>query len=179
MRYSLLLPTAVLAGALAVGCGDNPGVTDTATDGPVFAAAETSTNVFVVDVDFTEPLLCTNEAIHWTGTTRIVEHITANRGYPLNPGGPWQHEVSLQSVRLTGVGETSGGTYRFIGTFNQSIQGPSPVNDYPVAITLTNRDKIFGPEGGLLGIGMFSVSLVINGAGELVHEDVDFTGQCR
>jgi hypothetical protein len=38
-------------------------------------------------------------------------------------------------------------------------------------------DRILGPDGGLLGIGMFSVTLVINGNGELVIGDVDFTAQ--
>lgn len=37
---SLLISTGVLESALALGCGDNPGVTDLATDGPAFAAGE-------------------------------------------------------------------------------------------------------------------------------------------
>jgi hypothetical protein len=179
MHRSLLVSMGILAGALALGCGDRVGVTDPPTDGASLGAAETSTDVFDFDVDFTDFLLCTNEAVHWTGTANIVVHITANRGFPLFPDGPWQHATIIQSVRLTGVGETTGGTYTFISTFNQSLQAASPVNDYPVAFTLTNRDKIFGPEGGLLGIGIFSVSIVVNGVGDLVIEDVDFTGQCR
>jgi hypothetical protein len=174
MRRYLFIPTTVLAGTLALGCGDPSGVTDPPPDGPAFTAAEEITNVVTVPVDF-ELSICTEEVVHWTGTLQIVDHITANRGFPLDPNNI-QHIVSLQTLRVTGVGETSGGTYLVRGTFNNSQQSPSPTDPFPATLTITNRDRVFGPDGGLLGISMFSVKLVINGSGDLVVLDVD--AQC-
>lgn len=175
MHRSLLLLPWAFSAALAVGCADRAGVTEPANDQPALASAETVTNVKVVQVEFTDELLCTGELVHWTGTTQLVEHVTANRGVP--PG--FQHTVFIASTRLTGVGETSGATYRFFSNQGETFQSPDPVDPFPLTFTLTARDRIFGPDGGLLGLGIFSVKVVVNGNAELIMEDVDFTGQCR
>ena len=168
---------ALLVGAL--GCDGPSGVTDPIIDTPSFVAAEPGTELSTFDVDFTEESpLCTDEAIHWTGTVRIVYHLTNNRGLPVS-SGLVQHEITIQSVRLTGVGETSGETYSFVSTSSASLQAPAPTEDPPATLTVTARDRIFGPEGGLLGLGMFSFKLLITPAGELLIEDPEFTAQCR
>jgi hypothetical protein len=111
------------------------------------------------------------------GTAKIVDHVTRNRGF--DDPSLFQHSVFIESTKLTGVGEATGDTYTFFSHHSESVQSPDPVDPFPTVITVTVRDRIFGPEGGVLGLGMFSVSFVLNGAGKLVHEDVDFTGQCR
>ena len=178
MTYTFrFLTAALLVGAF--GCDNGSSVTDPVADKPSYVAAEPSTEISNFDVDFTEEFpLCTDESIHWTGTVRIVYHLTNNRGLPVS-SGLVQHEITIQSVRLTGVGETSGDTYSFFSTSNASLQAPPPVDESPATLTVTTRDRIFGPNGGLLGLGMFSFKLLINPAGELVIEDPSFTAQCR
>jgi hypothetical protein len=179
MRRSLLLLTSFLASALFLGCGRPASVTGPVDDGPSFIAAETRTLVFVFPLEFTGFGLCTGEEVNWTGELKVVDHITANQGFPLNPDGPWQHSIFNRQLRLTGIGVESGDTYTLRSAINESLQSPKPDSENPTAFTTLSREKIFGPSGGLLGFGLFSAKLVLNGAGDLVLEDFDFSEVCH
>jgi hypothetical protein len=177
MRYSTTI-FATIAVAVALSCTDRAGVTDPVVDGPALAAAETVTDVSVFQDDFIESeALCTGEAVHWTGTTRVVFHQTANRGVPLLLDFI-QHRIVNVSTNWTGVGETSGDTYTFISSFHDLIQSPSPVEIFPTFLRFTFHDRVIGPDG-FLGFATFTAQLVINGAGEVVIETEDFALECR
>jgi hypothetical protein len=128
--------------------------------------------------DFIDPEApCTGEAVHWTGTTRVVFHQTANRGVPLLEDFI-QHRIVNVSTKWTGVGETSGDTYKFISSLHDLIQSPSPVEIFPTFARFTFHDRVIGPDG-FLGFATFTFQLVINGAGEVVIETEDFALECR
>ena len=151
---------------------------DPVSDGPAFDAAETVTDVFVEDLEFFDPAPpCTGEGVNWTGTARVVFHQTANRGVPVLPDFI-QHRTVNVSVDLTGVGETSGGTYRFKGSVHDIIQSPSPTEPFPTTFRFTFHDRFIGP-GGFLGFITFTAKFVLNGNGELVFDRAEFTEECR
>ena len=177
MRYSHLCPT-VLAGLLLLGCGEISSP-DPANVRPAFARAETATDVIVIHEDFIDPEpLCTGEAVHWTGTTRIVVHETSNRGAPPIPDPGAQHFVVNVAIHWTGVGETSGSTYRFSTSVQNNLQSPSPVDSFPTRQRFAFHDRVFGPDG-FLGFASGSFTSVLNGNGELVFERGRFTLECR
>ena len=149
MRHLLLTLGAALPIALILGCSDQPSPT-APVDHPAFVAAEPSKNVFTVDIDFTDFLPCTGENIHWSGTATIRIHAVINRGAVL-PEGTAQHFLVHVSVRLTGVGETTGATYRSIESTREKVQSESltlPTGSH----TLVSRTNIFGPAGRLVGV---------------------------
>jgi len=76
-RLAVLITSVLLLGV--AGCGD-VSAPDPVNERPAFAPAEVVTDVFVVDVDFTDFAACTSEPVHWTGTAHVVIHEVSNRG---------------------------------------------------------------------------------------------------
>jgi hypothetical protein len=151
---------------------------DPASDGPAFAPAETVTDVFVEEIDFTDFFLCTSEPVHWTGTARIVVHEMSNRDAPPPSDPGVQHFTVNVTVHLTGVGEISGERYTFISSVHDNIQSVDPVLPFPTAQRFSFHDRIIGPDG-LLGFATFTFKSILNGTGELVLEEEEFTEECR
>jgi hypothetical protein len=160
-----------------VGCQDASGP-DAASDGPQLAAAETEKIVSVEQLESTEFVPCAGESIHWTGTLTIRRHSLTNRGVELQED-QFQHLTIQGRVSQTGVGETSGATYRFNSVFHLSLQAESPVNPFPVVLRVSSRDLVFGPTRSPISFARFSTMLVVNGKGEVVIDQANFTTECR
>jgi hypothetical protein len=169
----------LVAGGLLVmlgGCSDTA-PTAPGNEHPDFAAAQVVTDVFVVDIDFTDFAACTSEPVHWTGTAHLVLHEVSNRGAPPPEEEGAQHFTANVSVDLTGVGEISGGTYRLRSSSHNNLQSVSPTEAFPTTFRDTFHERVFGPDG-LLGFATFTVKLVLNGTGDLVFDIEEFTEKC-
>jgi hypothetical protein len=152
---------------------------DPANQLPAFASAETFTDRVVIHEDFVDPeAMCTGEPVHWTGTTRFVVHETSNRGAPpvSDPGA--QHFIVNVSLHWTGVGETSGISYRFNSSSQFHFQSPSPVDSFPTVQRSAFYGRVIGPNG-FLGFARGTFQSVLNAKDELVFVRDNFTVECR
>jgi hypothetical protein len=136
------------------GCQE-PSEPDLASGGPAFARAEPATFVEVFTDEFTATLFCTNEEVAWTGRVVLVFHTTNNRGFPPTPDF-FQHLIEVNAVHFTGIGLSSGDTYRYNATVNHSLQAPDPVDPFPVTETVGVRERIIGPSG-FIGFATFTI----------------------
>lgn len=143
--------------------------------GPSFARAEAETTVEVRLQDFPITGFCPSEEVLWTGKVILVFHETTNRGAPSEG---FQHLVEVVSVHLTGTG-LSGNTYLLNSRFNNSMQSPDPVDPFPSEFTVSFREQVISPAGGVIGLFTFTFKFVINGAGEVVIEEGEATGECQ
>lgn len=170
-RWILLLSLA--------GCGGSS-LPQGPNQNPALDAANTSTTVTVADVEFTQFVDCAGENVLWTGTGRLLVHTTRNRGVPELPPGVFQHEVDLESLHLTGIGETSGASYMLDSKLNLTGQSESPTNPFPTVFRVTIRELVTRQPGGAIGEATFSIDFVVNGTGDVVMDQVhDFTIECR
>jgi hypothetical protein len=162
------------------GCADLAGPRSPEA-GASWQAAHPSTSVTVTELEFTQFVDCAGENVVWTGTTRVVRHTTTNRGVPPElPEGVFQHSVELESLRLTGVGETSGAAYRLRSALHVIGQAEHPVNPFPIVFRVALRDLVIRHPGGAIGRAGFTLDLRVNGTGETVLERVrEFTLDCR
>ncbi|MEO7474311.1 MAG: hypothetical protein ABIY46_03165, partial [Gemmatimonadales bacterium] len=159
----------------AAACGD-PSAPDPAGGGPASPAAATVTNISLFQLDFVDLMPCTGE-VHWTGTLRLVDHLSVNRGVPLDPDAV-QHHVISESTNLSGIGLTSGGAYRMLSSLTGSTQSESPVNTFPTTFTIILHQRLFVPGGGLPEMLTVRVKLLLNGAGQLVLDEFRFGDTC-
>jgi hypothetical protein len=143
-----------------------------------FAAATPTSTHFSFDVDEVEFISCTGEDVHWTGEVRGEEHSVSNRG--VDPSVGTQHFIQNGHVHLTGVGLTSGGSYKFHSVQRFGAQSEDPINPYPEATKFLRKDKIIGPSGGVIGLLTVGFMFVLNANGELIIDkvDLDFTLEC-
>jgi hypothetical protein len=169
------LSTCILYLGLA-GCQE-PSEPELASGGAAFARAEPATFVDVFTDEFTATLFCTNEEVAWTGRVTLVFHTTNNRGFPPTPDS-FQHLIEVNAVHFTGIGLSSGDTYRYNATVNHSLQPPDTDSPFPTTETLAVRERIFGPTG-LIGFATFTIRFVVSGSGEVVIEVVDVAEECR
>ena len=178
-RSSLLRPTVILAAGFALGCADPQSLTAPAAGGgPASARAEPSTTVEVFTEEFTATLFCTNEEVAWTGKVVLVFHTTYNQGVPPAPDF-FQHLVEVNAVHFTGIGLTSGDTYRYNARLNHSFQSPDPVDPFPFTEIIAFQERIIGP-GGVIGFFTFTFRFVVNGTDEVVIEPVPVVEEeCR
>jgi hypothetical protein len=177
MRRSPLVARVILAGVLVLGCGDRSALLDPTPDGLSFARAEPETSVERFPDEFTAMLFCTDEEVAWTGQVVLVLHTTFNRGVPPSPDF-FQHFIEVNAVHYTGVGLTSGDTYRYNATVNHSFQSPDTDDPTPTTETLAVRERIIGP-GGVIGFFTFTIRFVLSGSGQVVVEVVDEELECR
>ena len=177
-RPSLSAGCSLLLGLAA--CGDPAGPGEPAAR-PAFAAAHANTSVTVTELEFTDFVTCAGENVSWSGTARVVNHTTTNRGVPPElPEGVFQHSVELERLRLTGVGEDSGDAYRLASALHVSGHAEDPVDPFPVVFRIDLRELVSRHPGGLLGQATFRLDIRVNGAGDPVIERVrDFTINCR
>jgi hypothetical protein len=84
------------------------------------------------------------------------------------------------SLRLTGVGEASGATYRWNQVIHEGIQSES-LTEPTGAHTLVFRTNVIGPRGGLVGVVTAHLIEVATPSGNRLvpKDDVDFTLECR
>jgi hypothetical protein len=170
-RWILLLSLA--------GCG-GPSLSQGPNQDPTAEAANSNTFISVADIEFTEFVDCAGENVLWTGTGRFLVHTTTNRGVPPLPPGVFQHEVDLESLHLTGVGETSGAKYSLNHKVHIVGQSEDPVDPFPTRFRLALRDLITRQPGGAIGEVSFLLDVVVNGTGGVVIDEVhDFTIECR
>ena len=170
------LSTCILLLGLA-GCQEPSQPNLASSGGSAFARAEPVTIVEKFTDEFTATLFCTNEEVTWTGRVVLVFHTTNNRGFPPTPD-LFQHLIQVNAVHYTGIGLSSGDTYRYNATVNYSLQFPDPVDPFPGAEMLAVRERIIGPSG-FIGFATFTLRFVVNGSGEVVVEVVDFEEECR
>lgn len=172
------LPTALLVGLIA--CGD-PGAPSTPELRPSLDAASSATSVTVTGLEFAQFVDCAGETVQWTGTARLVRHTTTNRGVPPDlPEGVFQHLVELESLRLRGVGETSGAAYALHSSLRVTGHAEDPVDLFPVVFRIALRELVIRHPGGAIGTASFTLDLRVNGIGETVLDRVrDFTIDCR
>jgi hypothetical protein len=133
--------------------------------------------VEVFPVEFTATLFCTNEEVAWSGRVVLVRHTTFNRGLPPAPDF-FQHLIEVDNVHFTGIGLSSGDTYRYHARLNHSFQSPDPDDPFPTTDILAFRERIVGP-GGVIGVFTFNLRFVVSGSGEVVIEVVDVDEECR
>jgi hypothetical protein len=178
-RSSLLRPITILAAGLALGCADPQSLTAPAAGGgQAFARAEPTTSVEVFIDEFTATLFCTNEEVAWTGRVVLVRHTTFNQGVPPAPDS-FQHLIEVDNVHFTGIGLSSGDTYRYHARLNHSFQSPDPEDPFPTTENLAFRERIIGP-GGVIGFFTFTLRFVVSGTGEVVIEPVEVVEEeCR
>ena len=177
-RSSLLRPITILAAGAALGCADPQSLTAPAAGGgPASARAEPTTSVEVFTEEFTTTLFCTNEEVTWTGRVVLVFHTTYNQGVPPAPDF-FQHLIDVEAAHFTGIGLSSGDTYRYNRRLNHSFQSPDPDDPFPTTEYLSFRERIIGP-GGVIGFFTFTLRFVVSGTGEVVIEVVDVDEECR
>ena len=158
-----------------VGCQEPVGVADLASGDPAFARAETTQFVELFTDEFTATLVCTNEEVTWTGTVVLLIHTTANRGVE---DGEGQHFIRVDAVHYTGIGLTSGATYRYNATAHAVLQSPDTDSPLPTTQTITVRERIIGPTGGVVGLATFTFRFVLSGSGEVQVELEDQQVDC-
>jgi predicted small lipoprotein YifL len=148
---------------------------------PVFDAAHTNTTVTAADVEFTQFVDCAGENVLWTGIARLVIHTTTNRGVPAElPPGAFQHEIDVESLHLTGIGETSGARYRLNSKLHLIGHSENPVDPFPTVFRVTLRELVTRQPGGAVGEASFQLDLVVSATGDVVIDEVhDFTIECR
>jgi hypothetical protein len=172
-RVTTFTKCIVLLGFL--GCQE-PLETDVASGEPAFAAATTEKLVVVFTDEFTQTLACTNEEVAWLGQVTLVIHSTANRGVE---DGEGQHFIRVDAAHYTGSGLTSGDTYRYNATAHAILQSPDTDNPFPTTQTLTVREHIIGPDGGIVGLAAFALRFLLSGSGEVQIDTVDEQVTCR
>jgi hypothetical protein len=179
-RYAWLAPVALCVAFFWLGgCSKESPLMSPAETPASFAAATPTTTHFSFDIDEVEFISCTGEEVHWTGEVSGVEHSVNNRG--VDPSVGTQHFIQNGQVELTGVGLTSGGTYKFHSVQRFGSQSEDPINPYPETTKFLRKDKIIGPSGGVIGFLTVGFMFVVNGNGELVVEkaSLDFTLECK
>lgn len=175
MRRPFLLGTAALAGALALGCGEQQPPTAPADYAPTLdgssPAVTTEHVIGRTPIEFSFVSACTGELVNVTGV------ISGSLNVVSEPGNDNHFSENL-ILRATGIGETTGATYiireHHHGSFNTPT-GTAPngtITDHDVAVTITN--------GSLANEFLhFDLHFVFTGQGELLVTVENFTSECR
>jgi hypothetical protein len=161
-----------LATALAAaGCDTTPTQPDRQAPGPSFAAGVT-TERETIPVEFDYFSACTNEVIHFVGSVNVVFQLVSNAsgGLVINGSGNFKN--------VTGVGLTSGLTYRFVGKTGLGFNGPAVYTTAGLVVEMNELEQLVVSNGSAPNQNaQFQIRLVIapDGTTRLEFESLTFT----
>jgi hypothetical protein len=172
MRRSFLLTSTALAGALALGCTDQPTPTGPPGDPALSPPALERQTVehFTFREPFEEDVIspCTGEVVHFTG--ELFEQLTR-----LAEGIHFEDQTLLSG---TGTGTVTGTTYSVRRAFHASFNSPSvEAANFTLTVETTVRGITAGPDENF--IIHFRLHITVLPSGEVATEVEVESAECR
>jgi hypothetical protein len=144
------------------------------------ALADVSTDVTKTTIEFDDFLECANggagEVIHFTGDFTIVNHLTSNRGNPLEIP---QHIIDNETIHGEGVGQTTGTIYRLNNAQQFRAQSEPPTESFPLTVQFIVTRNIIASGQGLVGQFVIRQQLTINANGDVTVDSFDIDLVCK
>jgi hypothetical protein len=170
------LTTLVVAGSL-LACGDaGRGPTG---PGPLTAPLLQASTLIINDqIPFAQPVFvpCANngagEVVLISGTLHVLIHQT------ISDAGHGQLKLHFQPQGASGVGLTTGDTYRATGV-TQQMETVDLTDGAPATFTFINNFRIIGPRRDNNLLVHQNVHFTVNANGELTAEVINTSVECR
>jgi hypothetical protein len=175
-RTNIPLPWASALTAIVLVVGIGGIIYPTASFGNAYAVASSTTTTTKIPVSFTftpiGPGCEQAEDITLSGNLNFVEHATTNSN------GGTTYKIHFNPQGITGVGETTGTTYRGTGVTSTTLTFNG--NNAQSTQTDVNNFNIIATEpSGISSIEHLVVHLTVNAQGEITADVSTETSTCR
>lgn len=171
---------ALLAVALVAGCDGTPTSPEPAVESTSLTAARAAhiehevIRISVEDEIFVLP--CVGEPISFNGFVQFVFHEGSNRG--VDPDLLVQHVVSQPGEKLTGVGLTTGATYRFNSSISIAAQSPDDADEFPLSYNEIATSLLTRNGDGVVWLATVRIRIVIDANGLIRVDRFEITSDC-
>jgi hypothetical protein len=157
---------------LLLSCDRDPAAPDIARQ---FDATHSISNVFdfawsaLINADF--GATCMPEEVYASGSIHFIVLET------ISSSGHYMSKFQGEPQGLTGIGLTSGMTYRFAGVTQDvyTVQG----DGFPLTETFVNRFRVIGPGPDNNFVWNITLKVTVNGVGDWIVSIEDESVQCR